>query len=66
MNEELVAEQKLLEEARAAYSNGAPAPTLDEQNVPQKYADRVTRLRQAVSLHEKNIEALKKELAARR
>ena len=66
LNEELVAEQKLLEEARAAYSNGAPPPTLDEQNVPQKYADRVTRLRQAVSLHEKNIEALKKELAARR
>jgi hypothetical protein len=34
--------------------------------VPQKYAERVARLRQAVSLHEKNIEALKKELAATR
>ena len=66
LNEELVAEQKLLEEARAAYSNGAPPPTVEEQNVPQKYAERVTRLRQTVSLHEKNIEALKKELAARR
>jgi hypothetical protein len=66
LNEELVAEQKLLEDARGAYSNGAPPPTGEEQNVPQKYAERVARLRQAVSLHEKNIEALKKELAARR
>jgi hypothetical protein len=34
--------------------------------MPQKYAERVARLRQAVALHEKNIEALQKELAARR
>ncbi|TMG86342.1 MAG: hypothetical protein E6H78_04320 [Betaproteobacteria bacterium] len=63
LNEELVAEQKLLEDARAAYSNGAPPPTAEEQNVPQKYGERVSRLRQALSLHEKNIDALKKELA---
>ena len=66
LNEELAAEQKLLEEARAAYGNGAPPATADEQNVPQRYAERVARLRQAVSLHEKNIEALKKELGAKR
>jgi len=66
LNEELAAEQKLLEEARAAYGNGAPPAMPDEQNVPQRYAERVARLRQAVSLHEKNIEALKKELAVRR
>jgi hypothetical protein len=66
LNEELVAEQKLLDEARAAYANGAPPPTPEEQSVPQKYTERVARLRQAVSLHEKNIEALKKELTARR
>jgi hypothetical protein len=66
LNEELVAEQKLLEEARAAYGNGAPPQTVEEQNAPQKYVERVARLRQAVSLHEKNIEALNKELAARR
>jgi hypothetical protein len=65
LNEELIAEQKLLEEARAGYSHGAPEATVEEQNVPQKYAERVARLRQAVSLHEKNIEALKKELARR-
>jgi hypothetical protein len=66
LNEELAAEQKLLEEARAAYGIGAPPATAEEQNAPQKYAERVARLRQAVSLHEKNIEALKKELAAKR
>ena len=65
LTEELVAEQKLLEEARAGYGHGAPEATVEEQNVPQKYAERVARLRQAVSLHEKNIEALKKELARR-
>ena len=65
-SEELATEQKLLDEARAAYANGSPQPTLDEQNAPQRYADRVGRLRQAVSLHEKNIEALNKELAAKR
>ena len=66
LNEELVAEEKLLAEARAAYAYGTPPPTPEEQITPEKYAARVDRLRQAVSLHEKNIEALKKELAARR
>jgi hypothetical protein len=66
LNEELVAEQKLLAEARAAYAYGTPPPTPEEQIAPEKYAARVDRLRQAVSLHEKNIEALKKELAAKR
>jgi hypothetical protein len=36
----------------------------DEQKDAQKYANRLAKLRQAVSLHEKNIEALRKELAA--
>lgn len=66
LNEELVTEEKLLAEARAAYAYGTPPPTPEEQITPEKYAARVDRLRQAVSLHEKNIEALKKELAARR
>ncbi len=66
LNEELTTEEKLLDEARIAYGNGAPPATPEEQNQPQKYAERLARLRQAVSLHEKNIEALKKELAATR
>jgi hypothetical protein len=64
LSEELATEEKLLGEARVAYGNGAPPATAEEQATPQKYADRVAKLRQAVSLHEKNIEALKKELVA--
>lgn len=64
LTEELNTEEKLLGEARMAYGNGAPPPTSEELVAPQKYADRIARLRQAVSLHEKNIQALNKELAA--
>ena len=64
LTEELSTEEQLLGEARAAYGDGAPPPLPEEQKDAQKYAARLTKLRQAVSLHEKNIEALKKELAA--
>ncbi|TMH35919.1 MAG: DUF4124 domain-containing protein [Betaproteobacteria bacterium] len=66
LKDELVTEEKLLAEARVAYGDGAPKPLAEEQADAQKYADRLSRLRQAVSLHEKNIEALRKELAALR
>src|SRR5215467_3394801 len=66
LNDELATEEKLLAEARAAYGDGAPKPLPEEQSDAQKYADRLARMRQAVSLHEKNIEALRKELAALR
>jgi hypothetical protein len=66
LTDELATEEKLLAEARVAYANGAPPPTAEERNAPQKYTERVVRLRQAMSLHEKNIEALQKELAAKR
>jgi Domain of unknown function (DUF4124) len=64
LSDELETEEKLLTEARAAYGDGAPSPLADEQKDAQKYANRIGKLRQAVSLHEKNIEALRKELAA--
>jgi hypothetical protein len=64
LSDELDTEEKLLVEARAAYGDGAPPPLPDEQKDAQKYANRLAKLRQAVSLHEKNIEALRKELAA--
>jgi len=66
LSDELATEEKLLTESRAAYGDGAPAPLPDEMSNAQKYADRLAKLRQAVSLHEKNIEALRKELAALR
>ena len=62
--DELASEEKLLGEARSAYGNGAPAPLADEQNDAEKYRQRISRLRQALQLHERNIEALRKEIAA--
>jgi hypothetical protein len=66
LTDELTVEEKLLVEAKGEYGNGAPAPTQEEKDVPKKYADRLAKLRQTIALHEKNIEALKKELAATR
>ena len=64
LTEELTAEEKLLAEARVAYSDGAPTPLPEERGDIDKYRARITKLRQAVGLHEKNVEALKKEIAA--
>jgi hypothetical protein len=64
LNDELASEEKLLGEARIAYGNGAPQPLPDEQNDAEKYRQRIAKLRQAVLLHERNIEALRKEIAA--
>lgn len=60
--DELAAEEKLLAEARATYANGAPVPLAEEQTNADRYRERIARLRQSVHLHERNIEALKKEL----
>ncbi len=64
--DELSAEEKLLAEARASYANGAPVPLPEEQADAEKYRQRIARLRQSVQLHERNIEALRKELASAR
>jgi hypothetical protein len=63
LGEELAAEEKLLVEAKAAYADGAPAPLAEERNDAEKYRQRIGRLRQSVALHEKNIEAIRKELS---
>jgi hypothetical protein len=64
LGEELATEEQLLVEARAAYANGAPVPLPEEQANAEKYRERIARYRQAVQLHERNIEALKKELGS--
>jgi hypothetical protein len=63
--DELANEEKMLAEARVAYADGAPPSSPDEKAQPQKYADRIAKLRQAVQLHERNIEALKREMGTR-
>ena len=66
LNDELAAEEKFLADARAAFGTGAPAPLPEEQADAEKYRQRISRLRSAVQLHERNIEALKKELGPAR
>ena len=61
--DELSTEEKLLAETRVAYADGAPAPLPEERADAEKYRARIARLRQTLTVHEKNIEALKKELA---
>jgi hypothetical protein len=63
LGDELTTEEKLLTEARTAYADGAPAALPDERANVEKYRDRVAKLKQSIAVHEKNIEALKKELA---
>ena len=62
--DELAAEEKLLSETRVQYADGAPMPLPEERADAEKYRLRIARLRQSVNVHEKNIEALKKEIAA--
>ena len=64
LTEELAAEEKLLAETRAAYADGAPVPLAEERADAEKYRVRIGKLRQAVAVHEKNVEALKKELGS--
>ncbi len=63
LDDELANEQKLLAEAREAYDNGAPPPLPAEKNDAEKYRERIGRLRQTVQVHERNVEALRKEIA---
>ncbi|MBK6394224.1 MAG: DUF4124 domain-containing protein [Betaproteobacteria bacterium] len=65
LQDELANEEKLLAEAKAAWGDGSPPPLPEEKANAQKYADRIARLRQAVQLHERNVDALKRELGAR-
>jgi hypothetical protein len=62
LEQELAAEQKLLAEAQAALKEGEAVRLGDEHNY-QKKIDRVQKLKDDVTLHEKNIEALNRELA---
>jgi hypothetical protein len=63
LDEELASEEKLLTEARNAYRNGVPERVPEEQGNEVKYRERVAKLRQNLAVHEKNVDALKQELA---
>lgn len=62
LQEELSGEEKSLADAQKSLNEGEKTRLADEANNPQKYLDRIKKLKSNVSLHEKNIAALKKEL----
>lgn len=62
LSEELAAEEKMLSDAQTQYRNGNPDPLPSEE--PKKYQERLERLKKTVALHERNIQALRQELAA--
>lgn len=62
LDAELRIEQQKLAELRAEFNNGAPERRGDERNYA-KYQDRVATLKDGVSRAEKNVEALKREIA---
>lgn len=63
LDEELATENKLLAEVRAAYRDGAPERLADEQGNETKYRERASKLKQDLAVHERNVAALKQELA---
>lgn len=62
LNDELRAEEAKLALLRAEYKNGEPDRNGNERNVA-KYQERVASLRDNVARSEKNVEALKREIA---
>jgi hypothetical protein len=62
LEDELKSEQQKLAALRAEFNNGTPERRGDERNYA-KYQERTATLRDSVSRSEKNIEALKREIA---
>ncbi|MET0323310.1 MAG: DUF4124 domain-containing protein [Duganella sp.] len=62
LEDELKSEQQKLAQLRAEFNNGAPERRGDERNYA-KYQERTATLRDSVSRSEKNVEALKREIA---
>lgn len=62
LEDELKSEQQKLAELRAEYQNGVPERRGDERNYA-KYQERTATLRDSVARSEKNVEALKREIA---
>lgn len=66
LESELEQEKKQLEDARTALTEGEATRLGDERHNYQKYLDRVQRLKDAITEHEKNVDALQQELTGSR
>jgi hypothetical protein len=62
LDEELRAEEKKLAELKLVFNNGEPERQGNERNYA-KYQERVAQMREDIGRAEKNIEALKREIA---
>ncbi len=62
LNDELRSEEKKLAELRREFNNGEPERQGNEKNYA-KYQDRVVQMRENIGRAEKNIDALKREIA---
>lgn len=62
LHEELATEEKSLADSKTALKEGEAQRAGDEARNYPKYLDRIKKLKDNVALHERNIEALKKEL----
>jgi len=62
LNEELRAEEKKLADLRRDFNNGEPERQGNEKNYA-KYQERVATMREDIGRAEKNVEALKREIA---
>ena len=63
LDDELDSEEKSLATARKALAEGESVKLSATDKNHQKYVERLQALKETVSLHEKNVEALKKEIA---
>jgi hypothetical protein len=63
LSDELANEEKALAELRQQMNNGKPLPMADETVGSAKYIDRVKQLEKAQRHHERNVSALKQEIA---
>ncbi|AZN36871.1 DUF4124 domain-containing protein [Iodobacter ciconiae] len=63
LNEELTSEQKNLAEARRLLADAENSKTAEEKASPQKYVEKIGRIRNNMTLHEKNISALQSEIS---
>ena len=62
LSDELKAEEKKLAALRQEFNNGEPERRGDERNYA-KYQDRVASMKEGIARSEKNVEALKREIA---
>jgi hypothetical protein len=63
LSDELSIEEKSAQDIRLAFNNGKPLPQPDETVGSAKYIDRTKQLEKSLRHHERNIAALKQELA---